>query len=203
MNRRHRVPCTALVILTLGLATAQAEEQQLSEGTAQVANGSKERAEVQFQEAESHRESTVDNAKVSTESAAVAAGRLPGALRTGFSLATGAAFLICVPDGKAYFTNTFPGMSLTTSMEVRFWYLGLAVDFDYGWFITEGDGVTSYAMHATPVLKGYYPLESMEIYLGFGSGYGTLGVTESKTSQKHPGVALHEREIYGRHLARP
>ena len=72
-------------------------------------------------------------------------------------------------------------------MEVRYWYLGLSIDFDYGWHILGGDGaseVSSTNMHVTSVLKAYYPLKSLEVFLGFGLGYSSMAVTEDSTGSE-------------------
>ena len=101
--------------------------------------------------------------------------------RTGFSTSLGFALATCLPDGNSDCTNTYPGGSVSSSMEVRFWYLGIALEFDYGFHFVGGEGsenVSSTTMHLTPVLKGYYPMAPWEFFLGAGLGYSAITVTE-------------------------
>jgi hypothetical protein len=107
--------------------------------------------------------------------------------RTGFSLSGGAALTTCLPSGKADCTNTYPGAGLSAAMEVRFWYLGLALEYDFAWHIVGGSGsedVSSTTTHITPMLKGYYPLELLEVFVGVGLGYSSISVYESRSESR-------------------
>ena len=104
--------------------------------------------------------------------------------RKGFQLYGGLGFMTCVPDGAADCSNTYPGTFISTGMEYRFWYLGIALDFDYGRYLVAEDDdfdVASLSMHLMPVIKAYYPLKAIDIFLGFGMGYGQQWVTEDSS----------------------
>ena len=112
---------------------------------------------------------------------------LPAQSQAGFSLSAQTGMTSCIPSGEADCTNTYPGFLLGAAMEVRFWYLGISLDFDHSWAIVGGGGsedVSSTAMHATPMLKGYYPLDGMDIFLGVGTGYSSISVTDDRTDSE-------------------
>ncbi len=109
------------------------------------------------------------------------------ALRTGFSINVGGAIASCVPSGSADCGNTYPGGSISAAMEIRFWYLGVALEYDYGFHVVTGAGaedVSSTTMHLMPVLKGYYPLTDWELFVGAGLGYSSMAVTEERTESE-------------------
>ena len=104
--------------------------------------------------------------------------------RKGFQLYGGLGVKTCLPDGAADCSNTYPGTFVVTGMEYRFWYLGLALDFDIGRFLVADDAdfdISSLSLHFMPVVKGYYPLRTFDIFLGFGLGYGQQWVTEDSS----------------------
>lgn len=104
--------------------------------------------------------------------------------RKGWSMALGVAFATCIPNGRADCNNTFPGGSVVTALEKRFWYLGVALEFDYGFHFIGGTGsesVSTTTMHAVPMLKAYYPLENWEFFLGGGLGYSSISVVEDRS----------------------
>ena len=102
-------------------------------------------------------------------------------MRTGFSTSLGGALATCLPSGTADCSGTFPGASISSALEFRFWYMGIALEFDYGAYWVGGDGaenVSNTTMHLMPVLKGYYPLGDLELFFGAGLGYSSIAVTE-------------------------
>ncbi|MBV71050.1 MAG: hypothetical protein CMH52_06825 [Myxococcales bacterium] len=104
--------------------------------------------------------------------------------RKGFQLYGGLGLKTCIPDGAADCSNTYPGTFISTGMEYRFWYLGIALDFDLGRYLVAEDDdfdVSSLSMHLMPVLKAYYPLKSLDVFVGFGMGYGQQWVTEDSS----------------------
>ena len=121
---------------------------------------------------------------------AVIVGAVTGAptnAQAGFSLSAQSALTLCLPSGEANCAETYPGAAVGAAMEVRFWHMGISLDFDYGWAIVGGGGaedVSSTTMHITPMVKGYYSFERLDVFLGAGTGYSAVTVSDDRTNSE-------------------
>ncbi|MEE2789358.1 MAG: hypothetical protein VX589_18615 [Myxococcota bacterium] len=118
---------------------------------------------------------------------AVALGGISTTAQAGFSVSAQSALTLCLPSGEADCTETYPGAAVGAAMEVRFWHMGISLDFDYGWAIVGGSGsedVSSTTMHITPMVKGYYPMGDFDIFFGAGTGYSAMTVADDRTASE-------------------
>jgi len=101
----------------------------------------------------------------------------PGHSKAEFRIATSAGLNFCSPDQGADCESINPSGFLSLGIEYRFLrYLGIGLDYDYGWLNPEAEKVQITSSHFMPMLRAHYPLpdQPWELHLGLGMGYADM-----------------------------
>ena len=100
-----------------------------------------------------------------------------GEAQAQFSVSAASGLNVCTPDEGADCQSIQPAGFLAAGLEYRFFtYVGLGLDYDYGWLNPEANGVGATTSHFMPMLRVHYPIpnKALEIHLGAGMGYADV-----------------------------